>query len=106
MILPHEPLSAVLAGTRVRGVVAAGVGTDADISRLQQRITPDRLGESLFLVCGQCIHRVENDRFDPLLPLLPRTETVVEYRKEKTFRLAGPGTAGDECGLWLLSFAG
>ena len=57
-------------------------------------ISINSLGESLGLVSGQSVHRVEDDDLDSFLPYMP--VTVVQDGEEETLCLTGAGPCGDK----------
>ena len=55
-----------------------------------------QLVDALGLVGGQRVHRVQQDRLDAGLALLPLAAAVVEHRDQERLGLARAGAGGDQ----------
>jgi len=101
---PHLGVARIL-GAGVGGVVAPGVGADANARIFELGVLPDGFGEALFLVGGQGIHGVKHDGFDAGLPGLLGPKAVVEHGVQKALGFAGAGASGDQGGFGLVAVA-
>ena len=92
-------------GAGVGGVVAPGVGANANACVFEFGVLPDGFGKAFFLVGGQGIHGVEDDGFDAGQPGLLGPEAVVEHGVQKALGFAGAGAGGDQGGFGLMVIA-
>ena len=56
----------------------------------------DAPGKAPRLVCGQGIHRVDDERLDAALASLPCPRAVIQQRIAKAFRFAAAGAGGHQ----------